>query len=347
MTYLLFYEERFGFAAMQKIINNPNNVVDEMLKGYLKCHSDTVIKLKKNPRVYIRKDYKEIHGKVGVVSGGGTGHYPAFIGYLRPFMLDAVAVGDLFIAPDTEVFLEAFRAADFGNGVICIHGNYELDNKNVNEAIALAKKEGIIVKRVVANDDITFIRDGDRTNSRGLAGEVFLWKLAGTAAYKGMSLDEIVDICNQANNSNRSIGVGLSSCVIPKQGVAKFDVVEGTMEFGIGHHGDPGMKTYKLRSANKIADLIMQELLNYSSSLNEREVAVMVSGLGGTTQMELFILFNRIFDILNKKKIKIFSSYVGNYFTSLDMKGATVTLLSVDERIKELLQYEEMVCLTR
>lgn len=329
---------------MQKIINSPNLVVDDMLQGYIKCNSNGLIQSENSKRVYVRKDYKNLN-KVGIVSGGGSGHFPAFIGYLRPYLLDAVAVGNIFVAPPANDFYEAFRLADFGKGVLCIHGNYKLDNKNVLQAIKMAKNNGINVKRVVANDDVASTKNGDRKSSRGLAGEVFLWKIAGAASDLGMNLDQIVEICERTNGNIRSIGIGLSACVIPEKGIANFDVVEGTMEFGIGHHGDPGMKTYKLRTANEIADIVMAELLDGYFDVGKQEIAVLVSGLGGSTQMELFILFNRIMDVLKKERIKVVRSYVGNYFTSLDMKGASVTLLKLDDELKKLLKYKERFCL--
>lgn len=319
---------------MQKIMNNPQNAVEELLEGYVKCSSSCVERTK-NPRVFIQKE-KNKKRKVGVVSGGGTGHFPAFIGYLRPGILDAVAVGEIFKAPDAEIFLDAFREADMGEGVVCIQGNYKLDNKNVQDAVELAKKEGIRVERVVANDDVASMKDEDRSSSRGLAGEVLLWRVAGAAADMGYSLDDIVSLCKTAMDNTKSIGVGISACTIPEVGVPNFDVVEGTMEFGIGHHGDPGLVTYKLRTAEEIAELMLQEIMKNGDYVAGTEVLILLSGLGSTTQMELYILFNNIHDILIKKNIKICRSYVGNYFTSLDMGGASVTLLKLNEELKKI-----------
>ncbi|MEA4932363.1 MAG: dihydroxyacetone kinase subunit DhaK, partial [Lawsonibacter sp.] len=213
-----------------------------MLSGFAKSHRDILVS-PEDPRVFYLKTNNR-KPRVGVVSGGGSGHDPAFIGYVRPFMLDAVAVGEIFLAPSEETFLHAFRVADRGQGVICLHGNYELDNTSVSRAIELAREEGIEVRRVVANDDVSPRKD---VNSRGLAGEVFLWKIGGAAAAKGMTLEEVETVCQRSMSAMSSIGVGLSACTIPEVGVPNFDVVEGTMEVGIGHHGDPGITTYKLR----------------------------------------------------------------------------------------------------
>lgn len=325
---------------MQRIINNPKMVVNDMLSGFAKSHRGILVS-PEDPRVFYLKTNNR-KPRVGVVSGGGSGHDPAFIGYVRPFMLDAVAVGEIFLAPSEETFLHAFRVADRGKGVICLHGNYDLDNTSVSRAIELARKEGIEVRRVVANDDVSPRKD---VNSRGLAGEVFLWKIGGAAAAKGMTLEEVEAVCQRSMSAMSSIGVGLSACTIPEVGVPNFDVVEGTMEVGIGHHGDPGITTYKLRPAAEIADLLMAEILRGSKLKAGDEVSVLVSGLGATTQMELFILFDRISEILKKEHLKVYRSYVGNYFTSLDMRGATITLMKMDKELRDLLRYHEDICL--
>ena len=321
---------------MPKMINNPQRVVDEMLHGFYKCHSDRIAKTR-HPRVFVRRGRKSRTPLVGIVSGGGTGHLPAFIGYVRKGMIDAVAVGNLFEAPSAEVFLEAIRQADQGEGVLCIHGNYPLDNRCVGEAVRLARLEGIRVEHVCANDDVaTIAEDGARSASRGLAGEVLLWKIAGAASMAGKSLEEITDLCRRANLNTRSIGVAFAACIRPEVGVPNFEVVEGTMEFGIGHHGDPGLSSYKMRPANEIADLIMEKLLAVYPEGEEASVTVMVSGLGATTQMELYILYNRIADILKARGIRTSQSFVGNYFTSLDMQGVSVTLMKMDEELERL-----------
>ncbi len=324
---------------MQKVFNNPKQAVNEFLEGYMKCHADKIEKTA-NRRVFIyKRDRKK--QRVGVVSGGGSGHFPAFIGYLDEGFLDAVAVGDIFRAPDAEVFLDAFREADMGKGVICIHGNYQLDNENVTKAIALAEKEGIVVRRVVANDDVASMKNGNRDQSRGLAGEVLLWKIAGSAAALGYDLEQTVHVCEYAMRQTRSIGIGLSACVIPEAGVPNFDVIEGTMEFGIGHHGDPGLASYKMRSAHEMAELMLNEICNGYEYQPNSEVLVLVSGLGSTTHMELYILYNEVHEYLKEHGISVFRSYVGNYFTSLDMGGMTVSLLNMDEELKKLILYKE------
>ena len=323
---------------MQKIINDPKCFVEDMLCGYEKCHIQT-IKRTDNPKVFVRRDLDKAAGRVGVVSGGGAGHMPAFIGYVRPGMLGAVAVGKIFVAPDANAFLDAFKAADMGKGVVCLYGNYKLDNENVSKAMKLAEAEGIEVHRVVSKDDVDI--DLSQRAGRGLAGEVFLWKIGGAAASLRYSLDEIRKICQYAADNMYSLGIGLSACVIPEVGVPNFDVVDGTMEVGIGHHGEPGTETYKLRSANEIADLILERIFKEYHYCAGDEVAVMISGLGGTTEMEMYILYNRLYDIFMEHGLKVYSSYVGNYFTSLDMGGVNVTVMKLNEELKRLLEYKE------
>lgn len=329
---------------MRQILNNPKNVVEEMLQGYQKSHFQ-LIEATDNPRVFRIKRDSLSTPRVGVVSAGGTGHFPAFIGYVKPGVLDAVAAGDVFEAPPAETIFDAIRAADMGRGVICIYGNYELDNRCVKGAAAMAEKAGIPVKLVAANDDVATIgKNGDRSHSRGLAGEVLLWKIAGAAAAEGMSLEQITQICQSANDGTRSIGVALSPCIIPEKGAPKFEVAEGTMEVGIGHHGDPGISTYKVRPANKIADLMMKEILKTYDSSAQNDVVALVSGLGATMQMELYILYNRIADILKNKNINVKKVYVGNYFTSLNMRGASVTLMRVDDQLERLITQNDEIC---
>ena len=325
---------------MQKLYNNPHRVVEEMIQGYLKSHPKLIAKTG-HPRAYVLRQLDRGSGKIGVVSGGGTGHFPAFIGYLKPGYLDAVAIGNVFEAPPAEVFFEAFRQADCGSGVICIYGNYPLDNRSVKEAVQMAEREKIRVELICANDDIaTISEDGDRSGSRGLAGEVLLFKIAGAAAAQGKSLEETAALCRRANQRMRSIGVAFSACIIPEVGAPKFEVINGTMEFGIGHHGDPGLFTCKTRTANETADLMMEEILKTYDRSVRHEVIVLVSGLGATTQMELYILYNRIADILRMRGISCAQAFVGNFFTSLDMKGVSVTVMETDDELSSLVGRE-------
>ena len=323
---------------MKKIINNPDLVVEDMLQGFLKCHNDVVAPTE-DPRV-IRYINAPVKGKVGVVTGGGSGHKPAFIGYVGRSMCDSVAVGEIFSSPTAKSFLNAVKSADGGAGVACLYGNYAGDNMNVKMAVKLAQSAGITVKTVVANDDAASAPLDQREKRRGVAGEILMWKTAGAAADKGADLDEVIRIAQKTIDNCRSVGVGLSSCIIPASGKANFHIEDEYMELGIGHHGEPGLKRVPLERADKIAEMMSDIVLPDLPFEKGDEVVVLVSGLGSTPAMELYILFNEIEKILDDKGIHIHRSYVGNYFTSLDMLGATLTVMKVDEELKELIDYD-------
>jgi len=323
---------------MQRIINDPDNVVEDMLEGLVKTHKDLLMKTD-NPRT-IKYKKAPIEGKVGVVTGGGSGHKPAFIGYVGKNMVDAVAVGEIFSSPTAKAFYDAFRAADAGKGIACLYGNYAGDNMNVKMAIELAKDDGIEVKTVVANDDVASAPKTERHKRRGVAGEILMWKVGGAKAAKGGTLDEVIATAQKAIDNTRSVGIGLTSCTIPAVGKPNFKIEEGTMEVGIGHHGEPGIKVSELKTADEMAQIMLDVILPDYPFVSNDEVVVLVSGLGATPVMELYILYNKIENILNDKGIKVHKSYVGNYFTSLEMMGATLTIMKLDEELKELINEE-------
>lgn len=323
---------------MQKIINNPQNVVDDMLEGYIKAMPD-VIQRTDNKRV-VKYKHAPVKDKVGIVTGGGSGHKPAFIGYIGRNMVDAVAIGELFSSPPAQMFFDAFKAADSGKGVACLYGNYAGDNMNVKMALKMARDSGIEVKTVVANDDVPSSPLSQQNKRRGVAGEIFMWKAGGAKASMGGSLDEVISVARKAIDNTRSMGIGLSPCIIPEVGHPNFTIDEGTMEVGIGHHGEPGLEVTKLGTADEIAERMTDIILPDLPFINGDEVVLLLSGLGSTPLMELYILYNRIFDILAEKGIKVYNSYVGNYFTSLEMAGATLSLMKLDEELKNCMDYE-------
>ncbi len=319
---------------MQRILNDPDNIVDEMLKGFLKTHSDIVTKTN-NPRVV--KYVGAPSDRVGVVTGGGSGHKPAFIGYVGQNMVDAVAVGEICSSPTAAAFLDAFRAADGKKGVACLYGNYSGDNMNVKMAVKMAKKEGLEVKTVVANDDVASAPRDQREKRRGVAGEIFMWKAGGAKAATGATLDEVIAAAQKAIDNTRSVGIGLTPCTLPAVGHPNFEIKEGTMEVGIGHHGEPGIEVCNLESAEQMAKRMVDVVLpDYPFEAGD-EVTVLVSGLGATPVMELYVLYDEIDKLLTEKGIKVYRSYVGNYFTSLDMMGATLTVMKLDDELKELI----------
>jgi dihydroxyacetone kinase-like protein len=320
---------------MQRIINNPNDVVDEMINGFIKAHKDIIEKTENNRVLKYKK--APIKNKVGIVTGGGSGHKPAFIGYIGENMVDAVAIGEIFSSPTAKAFYDAFKTADSGKGVACLYGNYAGDNMNVKMAIKMAEKDGITVKTVIANDDVASAPKEEKNKRRGVAGEVLMWKIAGAKATLGGNLDEVISVAQKAIDNTKSVGIGLTPCTIPALGKPNFVIEEGKMELGIGHHGEPGIKVTDLKTADEMAEIMLDIILPDLPFVSNNEVVALISGLGATPVMELYILYAKIAEILANKNIKIYKPYVGNYFTSLDMMGVTVTLMKVDNELKELI----------
>lgn len=317
---------------MQKFANDPSNMVNESIRGFVKCYPD-IVTYTESERV-LKSTSAQDKNRVGVATGGGFGHDPAFIGYIGQNMLDTVAAGEIFMTPALEDLCIAFRHADTGQGVACLYGNYERDIACVEKAIEIVKKEGIIVKSVIANDDVAL---SDPDKRRGSAGEILMWKVGGAAASLGYGLDDVIRVAQKAVDNTKSISVGLASCIIPMVGRPNYLIETGTMEIGVGHHGTSSLDTCKLRTADATVDIMLDSILR-DMPLNEgEEVAVLVSGLGNTMLMELHILFNRIYDVMQEKSIKIHRSYVGNYFTSLDMMGASISVMKLDDELKEMM----------
>jgi dihydroxyacetone kinase-like protein len=321
---------------MQRFINNPDEVVEDTLKGFLKAHRDLVRVAEANPRVVASKA-APVAGKVGVITGGGSGHEPAFIGYIGRNMLDAVAVGELFSSPTAKSFLDAARIANGGKGVVCLYGNYAGDNMNVKMAIKLAAKEGIEIATVVANDDVCSAAPEEREKRRGVAGEIFMWKVGGARAAEGASLEEVRATAQKAIDSCRSVGVGLGPCTLPAVGHPNFVIEPGTMEVGIGHHGEPGVRVEPLKTAAEVGRAMATIVLDDHKLEAGSEVAVLVSGLGATPLDELYILDDTIEAVIAERGLKVHKTFVGNYFTSLEMVGATLTVMALDDELKRLL----------
>jgi len=324
--------------SVQRILNSPQDVVDEMVLGYLKAHPD-LVRPTDNPRVLRFKD-SPIAGKVGVVSGGGSGHKPAFIGYVGRNLLDAVAMGEIFSSPPAQMFLDAFRAANGGKGIACLYGNYAGDNMNVKLAVEMAKAEGIEVKTVVANDDVPSAPKDQLEKRRGVAGEILMWKVGGAKAALGASLDEVIAEAQKAIDNSRSMGIGLTPCTIPEVGHPNFTIAPGKMEVGIGHHGEPGLEVAPIETASQMAKRMTDLVLPDLPFKPKDEVIVLVSGLGATPLMELYILFYEVVKILDASQIKLYRPYVGNYFTSLEMAGATLTIMKLDASLKQCIDLE-------
>ena len=323
---------------MQRFVNKADFIVEDMIKGIVKARpelevlseNDHVVKLKTSPT----------KGKVGLVSGGGSGHEPAFVGYVGENMLDAVAVGEVFSSPPAQAFYDAFMSVDSGEGVACLFGNYAGDNMNVKMAVDMCADEDVRVEYVVATDDVASSPKATKEKRHGIAGGVFMWKVAGAKASQGANLDEIIRVAQKAVDETRSICVGLKPCTIPAVGHPNFEIKDQTMEFGIGHHGEPGIKVEDLKDAQTIAQEMTSVVVDDLEVKEKEKVCVIVSGLGATPIMELYVLYNNIEEELTKRKIEIDKVLVGNYVTSLDMNGAALTIMRVDDELRELMDIE-------
>ena len=320
---------------MKKFINDPFDVVDEMLEGFLTAHARYVRKLE-TARTVVRLD-APVRDKVGVVTGGGSGHKPAFIGFLGKGMLDAVAVGEIFTSPPPIAVFEAAKAVNGGRGVIFLLGNYAGDVMNFQLAAEMARAEGILVEQAIATDDVGSGPREKVANRRGVVGEFLIWKTVGAKAEAGGSLEECKAIADKVNQNTRTLGVAIAPCTVPAKGTPTFVLAEDEMEYGVGHHGEPGTARIKLTTADQITEKMTLELIQDLPFRAGDEVAVLINGLGATPALELYICFRKVKHILDAKGIQVERSYVGEFFTALDMAGFSVTLLKLDTELKNLL----------
>jgi phosphoenolpyruvate---glycerone phosphotransferase subunit DhaK len=319
---------------MQKIINEPKAFVDEMLEGVLLAHPDSLRAVA--PRVLVRADAPR-EGKVGIVTGGGSGHLPLFLGYVGFGLADGVAVGDVFASPSSEQILEATKAVDGGAGALYLYGNYTGDVMNFDLAGELAGVEGIETATVLGADDVASAPPGSEQRRRGVAGIAFLYKVAGARAEEGASLKEVVAVVERAGAGLRSMGVALSPCIVPAAGQPTFTLPAGEMEIGMGIHGEPGVRRGALEPAEEIAAQLVARIRDDLPFEPGDEVAVLVNGLGATPREELYILFRSVHAGLASSGLSVRRTWVGEYATSLEMAGASVSVLRLDEEILRLL----------
>ena len=317
---------------MKKFINDVAKVEDEMILGLVKaCPS---LKKLDCGNVVVRADKKE--GKVALISGGGSGHEPAHAGFVGEGMLDAAVAGAVFTSPTPDQIYEGIKAIATDAGVLMVVKNYTGDVMNFEMAADMAGAEGIPVKYVVTNDDVA-VKDSLYTvGRRGVAGTLFVHKIAGAKAEAGGSLDEVHAIAQKVVDNVRTMGAAIRPCMVPAAGEPGFTLEEDEMEIGIGIHGEPGTHREKMRPADEIVDMLLDKILadiDYAGS----EVAVMINGSGGTPLMELYIINNHVADVLASKGIKVYRTMVGNYMTSIEMQGFSISLLKLDDEMKELL----------
>ncbi|MBB3978210.1 dihydroxyacetone kinase-like protein [Rhizobium azooxidifex] len=318
---------------MKKFLNEPNNFVDEMLEGIYKAHP-AVTYAADDKRCLVTSKVKA--GKVGIATGGGSGHLPLFLGYVGDGMLDGAAVGGVFQSPSAEQMYQVTRHIDQGAGVLYIFGNYSGDIINFDMAAELADLDGIQVRQVVGNDDVASSVVGEEHKRRGVAGIFFVYKAAGAAAAEGLSLDEVTRLADKARLRTRTMGVALSSCVVPEIGHATFSIGEDEMEIGMGIHGEPGISRKKLAPADKVIDEMMERIFAEQDYKRGDDVAVLVNGLGGTPMEELYILFRRVSQLLEERGVTARHVWVGEFATSMEMAGASVSILHLDEELDRL-----------
>jgi len=318
---------------MKKVINDPAQAVPEMLRGMEKAHGD-LIRVVAEHNLVIRAD-APVSGKVALVSGGGSGHEPTHGGYVGRGMLDAACAGAVFTSPTPYQMLEATKAVDGGAGVFYVIKNYTGDVLNFEMAGELAETEGMPTDYVVTNDDVAVEDSTFTSGRRGIAGTIFVHKICGAAADDGKDLPGIKELAERVNGNVRTMGMSLTSCIPPEAGEPIFEIADDEMEIGMGIHGEPGTARKKIEPANDIVDELLGKVLGDTVDYSNSEVAVMVNGLGGTPPMELYIAYSHVADVLDREGINVFgSSFVGDYMTSLEMAGFSVTLLKLDEEMK-------------
>ena len=318
---------------MKKIINNPTDVVSEALMGMQAAYPDKLVYTPKM-EVISRKEKKT--DKVAVISGGGAGHEPLHAGFVGKGMLDAAISGNVYSSPSPDRIGSAIEQVSCGKGVLMVIKNYSGDIMNFGLSADLAEMDDIEVAQVIVKDDVAVPDREEGTGRRGIAGTVFVHKIAGAKAEQGASLAEVKAAAEKAVRNIRTMGVAMTPCILPAVGKPGFQIADDEIEIGMGIHGEQGVETTKIKSAKEIAEILVGRILDdydYSGS----EVAVLVNGLGGTPLMELYILNLEVQKILEEKGIKAYRTFVGNYCTSIDMTGASVTLMKLDDELKELL----------
>ncbi len=320
---------------MKKIINEPSNFVEESIEGLVKSHPDIYSFAQDNKRVITRA--KKSSNKVGIVSGGGSGHLPVFTGYVGKGMLDACAIGSVFASPSVDQIASAIRNADNGNGVLCVIGNYGGDVMNFEMACEIVSSEEIKTKTVVVADDIASASNEEKLKRRGIAGMIFVFKVAGSLAETSASLEETFNLASLANNNIRTLGVALSPCILPEAGKPTFEINDDEIEIGMGIHGEPGIKREKLRNANPLIDDLTKRILDDFKLTNTDKLCIMINSLGATPLEELYIVSKRVHENFSKLKIEITKSYVGRYATSMEMAGLSITVLKLDNELKKYL----------
>ncbi len=323
---------------MRKVINDPENYVTEILEGIYSCYPNDLTCVEGDLRCLVAK--RKVSGKVGIATGGGSGHLPLFLGYVGDGLLDGCAVGEVFQSPSSEQMLKISREIDSGAGVLYLYGNYGGDKLNFTMAAEMADMEhDIRVETVLGADDVASAgsSEAELAARRGVAGIFFLYKCAGAAAAEMMNLDEVKRVAQKAADRVRSMGVALSPCVVPRVGKSGFTLPEGEMEIGMGIHGEKGVRRGRLERADAVVDEMLERILADFSLLENDEVDVLVNGLGATPMDEQFIVARRVATVLAGRKIRVRRYFVGEYATAMEMAGFSLSLFLLDDELKRLM----------
>ena len=321
---------------MKKIINKPENFVDETMEGIICAYGDRVKLLNGDKRVLVT-NYPVQKGKVGIVTAGGSGHLPVFLGYVGQGMLDGCAVGNVFASPSAQKMADMIQACDYGSGVLCLYGNYGGDKMNFAMACEMAEFEDVETRTVLVCDDVCSSPKETAERRRGVAGMVYAFKIAGAAAEKMMSLDEVAAAAQKALDNTRTMGVALSPCIVPEAGKPTFTIQDDEIELGMGIHGEPGIEVRKMMTADEIAEVILNKITEDMPLQDGDEVSVMVNGLGATPLEEQLIVYRKLHALLKERGVSVYMPHIGEYATSMEMAGLSVTIIRLDAELKELL----------
>lgn len=319
---------------MKKLINDPADVVAESLRGFAAAHAD-LVRVNADPAYVVRAD-APVSGKVGILSGGGSGHEPMHGGFVGRGMLDVACPGEVFTSPTPDQMLEATKAVDGGAGVLHIVKNYTGDILNFEMAADLAREEGIEVEAVITNDDVAVQDSLYTAGRRGVGVTVLAEKIVGAAAEEGKDLAAVAELCRRVNAEGRTMGMALTSCTVPAAGTPTFELGEGEMEIGIGIHGEPGRERMPLASAKEIVERLAGPVIDDLPFASGDRVLAFVNGMGGTPQIELYLVYNELKQLLDGRGITIERNLVGSYITSLEMAGCSITLLRLDDELIRL-----------
>ena len=323
---------------MKKILNQPAEFVTEMLDGLFKAHPDKLAYAGDDVHCVVRAD-SPVEGKVALATGGGSGHLPVFLGYVGKGMLDGCAVGDVFASPSSDQMVEVTKRISGGKGVFYIYGNYGGDVMNFDMAAEMAAMDDIEVRTVLVKDDVASAPKAEAARRRGVAGMVFAFKVAGAKADQGGSLDEVAGVAEKILANTGTMGVALSPVTVPRAGRPTFTIGENEMEIGMGIHGEPGMKRETLQSADQITERMVEAILADISPVAGDRLAVMVNGLGATPPEELYIIYRKVHQILSARELTVHRPYVGEFATSMEMAGASITIAKLDDELAALINY--------